>query len=100
LKKKKKEKQIRRNTLRNKRNKHGQSVIEQELDHFCKNRISSATDFKAVVEQYARPIKEHLEPAKVLKMNPLNGSLPAAALVQPAQSSIEDYQTIIQNKLS
>ena len=80
--------------------KHGQAVIEQALDYCCKNRISSATDFKAVAEQYARPVNEYLERAKVLTMNPLNGSLPAAALVQPAQSSIADYQSIIQNKLS
>jgi len=45
-------------------------------------------------------VNAHMEPAKVLKMNPLNGSLPAAALVQPAKSSIADYQSIIQTKLS
>jgi len=80
--------------------KYGHLVVEQALDYCCKNRIASATDFKAVAEQYARPVDAHLEPAKILKMNPLNGSLPAAALVQPAQSSIADYQSIIQNKLS
>ena len=80
--------------------KNTQAVVEQALDYCCNNKIASAIDFKAVVDQYARPLNAHLEPAKVLKMNPLNGSLPAAALVQPAQSSIEDYQSIIQTKLS
>lgn len=80
--------------------KHGHSITEQALDYCCRNKITSATDFKAVAEQYARPLNAQLEPAKVLKMNPLNGLLPAAALVQPAQSSIADYQSIIQTKLS
>lgn len=77
-----------------------QSVIEQALDYCCKNRIKSAIDFKTVAEKYARPVNEQLEPAKVLKMNPLNGVIPSEALVQPAKSSIEDYQSIIKPKLT
>ena len=79
--------------------KNEHDVVEQALDYCCKNKLVSAIDFKKVVEKYARTVNEILEPAKVLKMNPLNGPLPPVVLVPPAKSSIEDYQTIIQSKL-
>ena len=79
--------------------KHEHEVIEQALDYCCKNKLASAIDFKKVVEKFTRPVNELFEPARVLKMNPLNGTLPSVALVQPARSSIEDYQSIIQSKL-
>src|SRR5665811_1420198 len=72
--------------------KHGQAVIEQALDFCCKNRISSATDFKAVVEQYARPVNAHLEPAKDIKKR-----IRAAQL--PRSSDLDTYDHSLDNGL-
>lgn len=72
-------------------------TVMQALDYCCKNNIASATDFKAVVVRYTKPLPT-AEGAKVLQMNPLTGVLPAAALIKPAQSSIEEYQSIIKPK--
>jgi hypothetical protein len=73
------------------------SIVEQALDYCCRNNIVQATDFKEVVAKYTKQ-SVTLNEAKVLHINPLNGSLPKGASIQPAQSTIEVYQTIINNK--
>jgi hypothetical protein len=73
-------------------------VVTQALDYCCQHHITSAADFKAIVEQYLQDKQAEQAPAKLLQMNPLSGPVPASALIQPATSCIEDYQFIFQTK--
>jgi hypothetical protein len=50
------------------------------------------------VEQYTQARQTEQAMGKVLQMNPLSGSLPAEALMQPAVSAIRDYEIILQIK--
>jgi hypothetical protein len=73
-------------------------VITAALEYCCQNQINSAGDFQAVVEQYTQARQTEQAMGKVLQMNPLSGSLPAEALMQPAVSAIGDYEIILQIK--
>ena len=73
-------------------------VITSALEYCCQNQINSAGDFQAVVEQYTQARQTEQAMGRVLQMNPLSGSLPAEALMQPAVSSIIDYEIILQIK--
>jgi hypothetical protein len=73
-------------------------VITAALEYCCQNQINSAGDFQAVVEQYSQAQQTEQAMGKVLQMNPLSGSLPAEALMQPALSAIRDYEIILQIK--
>lgn len=73
-------------------------VINMALDYCCKNKVSSAIDFKAVMQQYSRletPQKQH----QMIAINPLNGTLNAAKLSQPAKSNIKDYETVLSKSI-
>jgi transposase len=74
-----------------------QSIIEKALEYCSTNNIASAADFKAIVLRYTTPVPAEVG-AKILQMNPLSGAVPAASLIKPDQSSIEDYQSIIKPK--
>src|SRR5258708_28753883 len=73
-------------------------VITEALAYCCQNKINSAGDFQAVVEQYTptRPTAQAM--GRGLQMNPLSGSLPAEALMQPPTSAMADYEIILQIK--
>lgn len=71
-------------------------VVELALDYCYNQKITSATDFKAVAESYMKSTSLPAE-TKIISMNPLSGTVPPAALIRPAQSSIESYQTIIKS---
>ncbi|MHA4812664.1 IS21 family transposase [Flavitalea flava] len=66
--------------------------ISEALSYCCQNNIQSALDFKSIIEQklQTRAVAAILD-YPPLQRNPLNGSLPPAALMEPAKSSIEDY---------
>jgi hypothetical protein len=70
-------------------------LLSKSLEYCCDQKIVSAADFKAVVQQLSKP-QTNVEEDKTLQMNPLNGTLPNTALTQVAKSSIEDYQTLMQ----
>jgi transposase len=70
-------------------------ILSAALDYCCDHNIAGTADFKAVVAQMSKP-EVKLEGDKTLQMNPLNGSAPDVALTQVAQSSIDDYQAIMQ----
>jgi hypothetical protein len=74
------------------------TLVVRALDYCCQYHITSASDFKAIVEQYKQSEQSQQLQGKVLQMNPLSGSLPAGALIQPATSDIADYETILQTK--
>jgi hypothetical protein len=73
-------------------------VITAALEYCCQNQLNSAGDFQAVVEKYTQTRQTEQAMGKVLQMNPLSGSLPAEALMQPALSAIRDYEIILQFK--
>ena len=68
-------------------------LISKSLDYCLTNRITSATDFKAILTLLA-PQPENLN-EKVIRLNPLNGSSAENALLQPDKSNIADYQAIL-----
>jgi len=69
-------------------------VVKKALAYCILNQIASATDFKAVARQYSyNKAQEH---PKVIPLNPLNRKVPAKAHVQPATSTIEDYDKLLQ----
>lgn len=68
-------------------------LISKSLDYCLANNILRATDFKAILTLMA-PQAESLE-EKVVRLNPLNGSLAENALLQPNKSDINDYQDIL-----
>lgn len=66
--------------------------ISAALTYCCEHNIQSAMDFKTIVDQKLQVrAAEAIINYSVLQTNPLNGALPAAALQEPAKSSIEDY---------
>ena len=72
------------------------SIVNKALDYCIENKIASGVDFKTIVMQFiqAQPEKENI---KIIHLNPLGGTLPNGAMVQPDKSQIEDYQTIFKN---
>ena len=73
-------------------------IVQRALDYCCDNQVVSASDFKAVVEQFTKDALSFSRPCpKIVYINPLN-KLPAVALNEPATSSIEDYETILKTK--
>jgi|HubBroStandDraft_1064217.scaffolds.fasta_scaffold53543_1 hypothetical protein len=69
--------------------------INPALDYCCKNNISSATDFKDLIQHYSRQLNTENQPQPIASINPLNGTLNAAALSEPAKSNIKDYETLL-----
>lgn len=73
------------------------SLINQALEYCFDNKITSAMDFKAIVIQYKHHQDDQGSQAKIIQLNPLKGSIPDGALVQPDKSQIEDYQNFFKN---
>lgn len=69
------------------------SIIDQALVFCCDQNIAGAADFKAVATHYQQLAKENASQAaaSTYAMNPLNQQQPNQALIQPATSSINDY---------
>jgi Integrase core domain len=65
------------------------AAVEQALACCLEYHSRSASDFKSLVQHYSRlqgPGQDN-----TVSINPLNGKLPEAALIQPQTSSINDY---------
>ena len=73
------------------------SLVNKAVDYCWNNKITSAMDFKEIVTQYQQVLPDKYYP-KIISINPLGGALPNGAMVQPATSQIEDYQTIFKQK--
>jgi transposase len=70
------------------------AIIGSALRYCCESHISGAADFKSVVAHFQQlenqeRIEQYFMPSQTL--NPLNGKMPDQALIQPATSSINDY---------
>lgn len=65
-------------------------LIDKTLGYCLSNQIYSATDFKSIlVSQEPRKTE-----AKIVPLNPLSGSIPEGANLQPDTSSINDYESL------
>jgi len=77
--------------------KNDKQIINRALDYCCANNVTSAIDFKSVVEQYSRNTTAQpqlLQP--ITTLNPLNGAMVASLLSEPAKSTIADYDALLQ----
>lgn len=75
------------------------ALAAKVLRYCMDNNITRAIDFKAIAAHYMQ--QQETKPgtgAKVVALNPLNGRIPQEAYRQPDKSSIDDYQSIINNK--
>jgi hypothetical protein len=70
------------------------SIIDQSLQFCCDQHICGAADFKAIVAHYHQ-MEADPSPQSIITLtmalNPLNNKPPDQALIQPATSSINDY---------
>ncbi len=67
-------------------------VVDQALDYCCDHNITSASDFKSIAQHYTTlESSSNTADDKTCLINPLNGKMPDQALIQPATSSINDY---------
>jgi transposase len=67
--------------------------LAKAVDYCLANSITRATDFRAILSLEEKQKTEN----KVAYLNPLNGyPTPAAALLEPEKSNIEDYQSIVE----
>jgi hypothetical protein len=65
-------------------------LITKTIKYCLENNINSAADFKAIiVQQQPRPVEQQ----KIIPLNPLSGTRPE--IKEPAKSSIQDYQDLI-----
>jgi hypothetical protein len=66
------------------------AALKGALDFCVEHHITSASDFKSLVQHYSQQQKTpgvH----QPLSINPFSGQMPEAALIQPQTSSINDY---------
>jgi transposase len=72
------------------------SIITGALDYCLENKITSANDLKAIVQHYTQQETGKDYP-KIIRLNPLGGTFPEGARVQPEKSQIDDYRAILEN---
>lgn len=68
-------------------------LIAQTIQYCLANKIASAVDFDAIIQQHHRTTTNSDQ--KVLPLNPLSGNHLNNAILQPQKSSIGDYQDIV-----
>jgi hypothetical protein len=74
-------------------------LVEKVFYYCIENQITSAIDFKAIAAHYQNIDKSDKESgAKIVPLNPLNGKVIHQAFEQPEKSSIDDYQSILNNQ--
>ena len=77
--------------------KNDKQIINKALDYCCANNVTSAIDFKSVVEQYSRSTTAEIQPLqRITTLNPLSGAMVASQLSEPAKSAIADYDALLQ----
>jgi len=75
-----------------------QQLVEKTLT-FCLNQeINSANDFRILLNKFK--LQAEPEAVAVYTLNPLNGTYPLGALVQPDRSRIEDYHFLLDPQLN
>lgn len=75
-----------------------QQAIDAALFFCVEQGINSANDFKTLLKKFAK--QPEAEMATTNTLNPLSGTYPVQAFVQPGTSRIEDYQQLINPQLN
>ena len=75
-----------------------QQAVEKALTFCLEQGINSANDFKILLKKFGKNAENEVVAASTL--NPLNGTYPVQALVQPSTSRIEDYQRLLNLQLN
>jgi transposase len=75
-----------------------QQLVEKTLTFCLEQGINSANDFKILLKKFK--LQAEPETIGVCTLNPLNGTYPLGALVQPEQSRIEDYHLLLNPQLN
>jgi transposase len=65
------------------------AIAEQAMVYCLQIGTKGAADFRSVVQHFTGQQDKH--PAPVINLNPLNHKTPREALIQPAATSIKDY---------
>lgn len=73
-------------------------LVNTALDYCVSNKITSATDFKAIVAKHSQENAKEPDQAKIIPLNPLKGSINRNQIAQPDKSKIEDYQIIFKKQ--
>jgi transposase len=66
-------------------------IITEALHYCTTHRLKSAMDLRSIAQYLHNKQSGQQSGAKVIQMNPFSGTVPSAAYVQPASSSIADY---------
>ena len=70
------------------------NIVANQAMIFChQNKVHSAVDFKAIIQQHIKDLKQKEEPGLHL-LNPLSGDK-MDKNIQPQKSSIQDYQQLV-----
>ena len=75
-----------------------QQAVEKALTICLEQGINSANDFRTLLKKFGKNAENKVIAASTL--NPLNGTYPLQALVQPSTSRIEDYQQLLNPQLN
>lgn len=75
-----------------------QQWVDKALAFCLEQGINSANDFKTLLKKFGG--KTETGGVVVSTLNPLNGTYPIQALVQPSTSRIEDYQRLLNPQLN
>lgn len=69
-------------------------IITEALRYCTTHRLKSAMDFRSIAQYLHNKQNSQQSGAKVIQMNPFSGTVPQAAYLQPASSSIADYSDL------
>jgi len=77
------------------------AIADKALQYCINNKINSAADFKSIIAYYKQEEQkaQSEEPgAKIIQLNPLNGTTSQNAFRQPEKSALADYESILKKK--
>lgn len=69
-------------------------ALSAVLDYCMLHQIHRASDFKSLLASQSKPKPD----PKIIPLNPLSGKIPENARIQPQQSAIADYESLLAKK--
>ena len=73
------------------------SLVKKALDYCLDNKITSASDFKAILSKNKKSEPKEEVDRKIIRLNPLGDKHTNGVMSSPDKSQIEDYQIIFRN---
>jgi hypothetical protein len=73
-------------------------ILDLTLQYCLQMKVFSAGDFKSVAAGLLQKRSWEKSTPRIAPINPLNGQSPTAVNCQPVQSSIVDYEVLMQRK--